>query len=62
MGRRILSARAVNILGWGLFILSAVGFILSSLRSGDMAGLFGGVLFLAGCLVFLAPLVGRPRA
>jgi len=57
-----LPSRATEILGWVLFVLSALGFILSSLRAGDLAGLLGGVFFLAGCLVFLLPLVRRPRA
>jgi hypothetical protein len=51
--------RAHEILGWILFILSAVGFIVSSARMGDLAGMAGGVLFLAGCLVFVAPLLRR---
>jgi hypothetical protein len=57
-----LPRRATEILDWVLFVLSALGFILSSLRAGDVAGLLGGVFFLAGCLVFLLPLVRRPRA
>jgi hypothetical protein len=57
-----LSGRRTEILGWVLFVLSALGFIISSLRLGDLAGLLGGVLFLAGCLVFLLPLIRRPRA
>jgi hypothetical protein len=57
-----LSGRGTEILGWVLFVLSALGFIVSSLRLGDLAGLLGGVLFLAGCLVFLLPLIRRPRA
>ena len=48
-----------ELLGWLLFILSAIGFIISSARIGDLAGMAGGVLFLAGCLVFIAPLLGR---
>ncbi len=51
--------RAHEILGWVLFIFSAIGFIVSSTRVGDIAGMAGGVLFLAGCLVFLAPLLRR---
>lgn len=51
--------RAHEILGWLLFILSAIGFIVSSARIGDLAGMAGGVLFLAGCLVFVAPLLRR---
>jgi hypothetical protein len=48
-----------EIVGWLLFVVSALGFIVSSLRLGDRAGLVGGVFFLAGCLVFLAPLLKR---
>jgi hypothetical protein len=56
-----VSGRAVEILGWVLFVLSALGFIVSSLRSGDLPGLLGGVLFLAGCLAFLLPLMRRAQ-
>jgi hypothetical protein len=59
IGRRILSGRSVEILGWILFVLSALGFIVSSLRTGDLPGLAGGVLFLAGCLAFLLALLSR---
>ena len=46
--------------GFSLFsILSAIGFIVSSARIGDIPGIAGGVLFLAGCLVFIAPLLRR---
>ena len=48
-----------NLIGWILFVLSALGFITSSLRSGDMAALFGAVLFLAACLIFLIPFFRR---
>jgi hypothetical protein len=56
-----LSGRVVEILGWVLFVFSALGFIVSSLRSGDLPGLLGGVLFLAGCLTFLLLLMRRRR-
>ncbi len=54
-----MQPRAHEILGWILFILSAIGFIISSVRIGDLPGMVGGVLFLAGCLVFVAPLLRR---
>jgi len=38
--------RNIHIAGWVVFILSAFGFIASSLRSGDIYGLIGSVLFL----------------
>jgi membrane-bound ClpP family serine protease len=44
-----------NIAGWILFIISAVFFIISSFRSGDMIGLAGGVFFLVACFAFLVP-------
>jgi hypothetical protein len=49
-----------QILGWVLFIISACAFIASSLRSGDLLGLIGGVFFLIACFVFLIP-YGRAR-
>jgi len=45
----------LQIFGWVLFIFSAFGFIASSLRSGDVLGLIGGVLFLLACVLFLIP-------
>jgi hypothetical protein len=54
-----MSERRIHIAGWTLFILSAFGFIASSLRSGDIPGILGGILFLLGCLVFLIPMLRR---
>jgi F0F1-type ATP synthase assembly protein I len=48
-------AAKLQILGWILFIISACAFIVSSLRSGDMPGLIGGIVFLLACFVFLIP-------
>jgi len=48
--------------GWILFIFSALCFIATSLRAGDLPGLAGGMLFLAACFVFLVPLVFEIRA
>jgi len=50
-----------QIWGWGLFIVSALAFIASSLRSGDMLGLTGGLFFLVACFVFLIPYVVKNR-
>jgi uncharacterized membrane protein len=44
--------------GWILFIISALFFIVSSIRTGDIVGLFGGVFFLLACVVFLASYIG----
>lgn len=50
-----------QIWGWVLFIISACAFIASSLRSGDMLGLIGGLFFLVACFVFLIPYVVKDR-
>jgi Ca2+/Na+ antiporter len=47
--------------GWILFIASAIFFIASSYRAGDMLSLTGGLLFLAACIVFIIPLLSRPE-
>ncbi len=47
--------------GWVIFILSALFFIVSSIRAGDPASLAGGILFLLACFVFILPLLAMPR-
>ena len=47
--------RKCQIWGWLLFIISAIFFIATSLKSGDMLGLLGGLFFLIACIVFLIP-------
>ncbi len=46
--------RRFELWGWLLFVISALFFIVSSVRTGDMIGLLGGVFFLLACAVFLA--------
>ena len=48
--------------GWIIFIFSALFFIAASWRAGDPLGLAGGMLFLAACFVFVAPLLARQSA
>ncbi len=48
--------------GWILFVMSAVFFVVSSIRNGDVVGFIGSVLFLVGCAVFMIPLVAEIRA
>jgi hypothetical protein len=43
-----------DLCGWLLFVISALFFVASSIRNGDMIGLLGGVFFLLACVVFLA--------
>jgi hypothetical protein len=54
MGDWILAVR-LQILGWLLFIVSALGFLASSIRNGDTLGVIGGAFFLLACFVFLIP-------
>ena len=48
-----------NLIGWLLFIVSALGFMVSALKSGDPWALAGAVVFLVACLVFLVPFVRK---
>ena len=50
----------LQVLGWILFIVSACAFIASSIRSGDLLALMGGLFVLVACFVFLLPF-GIPR-
>lgn len=49
----------INLIGWALFVASALAFITSSLRSGDTVGLIGSIFFLVACLIFLIPYFRR---
>lgn len=42
---------------WSLFVVSALLFIASSLRSGDLLGLGGGIFFLLACIVGIVGLL-----
>ncbi|MCG8643713.1 MAG: hypothetical protein MI862_28575 [Desulfobacterales bacterium] len=46
-----------EIWGWVLFIISALFFIGSSLKSKDLTALSGGIFFFIACLVFLVPYI-----
>jgi hypothetical protein len=47
--------------GWILFTISALFFIASSLRNGDLVGLLGGLFFLLACVAFLASYIGTHK-
>ena len=49
------SARRFEIRGWSLLIVSALFFIASTARSGDVLGLLGSLFFLGPCVAFLIP-------
>ena len=52
----------INLVGWWLFVVSALFFTATSLRAGDMLSLLGSLFFLVGCFVFLLPYALRARA
>ncbi|MDX1512410.1 MAG: hypothetical protein R3174_01590 [Gammaproteobacteria bacterium] len=51
--------RPGELVSWVLFLCSAIFFVVSALRSGDLPGLVGALLFLIACLVFLVPCARR---
>jgi hypothetical protein len=50
-----------QILGWILFLLCAVFYFASSLRSEDILSLIGSVIFLFACVVFIVPLTVKRK-
>ena len=48
----------VQLVGWFLFLLSAIGFTLGS-RGANAATQMGALLFLVACFVFIIPLIYR---
>ncbi len=52
----------INLIGWWLFVISALFFIATSVRAGDLLGLAGALFFLVACFVFLLPYALRARA
>ena len=50
-----MNTKIINIVGWVLFLISAIGFIMSSL--GNFWAMFGSLFF--GCLVFLIPYLSK---
>ncbi len=52
----------INLIGWWLFVISALFFTATSWRAGDMLGLIGALFFLVACFVFLLPYALRARA
>lgn len=59
--KKSMGQRNYQLTGWILFIFSALFFIASSIRAGDMISLMGGLLFLFACFVFLVPLISIKR-
>ena len=43
--------------GWLVFVFSAICYIASGWRAGDLLGTIGGLLFLGACFLFLVPML-----
>jgi len=52
----------LELTGWLVFTVSACGFLVSSLLAADFFAICGSVLFLLGCLLFLAPLLAARKS
>lgn len=50
---RLLNNRRIELLGWTLFTLSALSFVIASI--GHFWAMAGSLLFLLACLVFFVP-------
>jgi Ca2+/Na+ antiporter len=50
---RKISNRQIDFVGWVLFVLSAIAFIIASI--GSFWAMCGSVFFLLACLVFIIP-------
>ena len=48
-----MNNKNINFLGWILFLVSAIGFIISSV--GNFWAMFGSIFFLVACVVFMVP-------
>jgi len=53
--KRRYNRQSYEIMGWMLFVFSALAFTGSALRSGDIYALVASLLFLVACIVFLMP-------
>lgn len=50
-----------QVIGWLLFIASALFFTVSTLKNGDVLGVCGSLLFLVACFIFLRPLIQQRK-
>ncbi len=54
-----MSKNTINLIGWILFIISAIGSVIFSF--GNFSAMFGSVFFLFACLVFLITFFRKNR-
>ncbi len=50
-------SRNAQLVGWSLFILSALSYIADAVHIGDMISLLASLLFLFACVVFVYPIL-----
>jgi hypothetical protein len=55
-----MTDRTINLIGWALFIGSALAFVIASW--GDFWSSVGSFLFLIACLIFLIPFAREHRS
>lgn len=48
-----MSNNTINLFGWIMFIISAIGFCIASI--GSLWAMFGSLFFLIACVVFFNP-------
>jgi hypothetical protein len=51
----------MDLLGWLVFLVSALFFLLSGVRNGDVMAITGSALFLFACVLFILPLLRERR-
>ena len=51
--------KVYHLLGWVLFLICAVFFILASIKDFNAFSLIGSIIFLVGCVIFIIPLVKK---
>ena len=56
-----MTERTSHLIGWWLFLASAIFYILSAWRAGDWISLTASCLFLVACLLFLVPLMRNSK-
>jgi predicted membrane channel-forming protein YqfA (hemolysin III family) len=53
--------RNYHLIGWTLFLVCAVFFIVSAALSGDLLYLAGSIIFFVACIAFIIPLMSKKR-
>ena len=57
-----MTEKTYHLIGWTLFIVCAVLYTISGLRSGDTLTIVGSIVFLVACFAFIVPLIQSDNA